>query len=233
MLNGRPAGYAQSDQAIDVSRSLLRDGCDGRRGDMTSGALLKMKLVSNAARMPDSVADDLQLVAGADRAALRRVYDVTSPRLYVVCAAIIARRETIEDVLEQVYLEVWNRAAQFDRKQGHSLGWLTRIARERAICAARAIRGGRVQEDASGIPGLLVNSAEAPLVPDAEFSLFNVLTGAEELSSEHIRQIYVRGLSYRELANRYGVPLDTVKSKVRRFLVSFDLRANAADRSSR
>ena len=84
----------------------------------------------------------LNRAAQGDRAALRLVYDMTSAKLFGVCLRILNDRSEAEDVLQEVYLTVWNKGSAFDEAHASPITWLVAIARNRAIdpCAIRCVR---------------------------------------------------------------------------------------------
>ena len=75
----------------------------------------------------------LNRVAGGERAALRLVYDMTSAKLFGLCLRILNDRSEAEDVLQDVYLTVWRKAASFDEARASPITWLVAIARNRSI----------------------------------------------------------------------------------------------------
>ena len=76
---------------------------------------------------------DLDRVARGDERALRDVYDATSAKLFGVCLRISGDRDAAEDILQQVYLKVWDRAGRFDAERASPITWLCTIARNTAI----------------------------------------------------------------------------------------------------
>src|SRR5260221_5556481 len=80
----------------------------------------------------------LARVAGGDRAALQIVYQDTSAKLFGVCLRILNDRSEAEDVLQEVYLTVWRKAASFDPARASPITWLVAISRNRAIDRLRA-----------------------------------------------------------------------------------------------
>src|SRR5450432_1182056 len=85
----------------------------------------------------------LARVAGGDRAALKIVYQDTSAKLFGVCVRILNDKSEAEDVLQEVYLTVWRKAASFDPARASPITWLVAIARNRSIDRLRATAGGR------------------------------------------------------------------------------------------
>src|SRR5262249_542599 len=88
----------------------------------------------------------LNRVAHGDRPALRLVYDMTSAKLFGACLRILNDRGEAEDVLQEVYLTVWNKAAAFDEARASPITWLVAIARNRAIDRARSRAPSRRSE---------------------------------------------------------------------------------------
>jgi RNA polymerase sigma factor (sigma-70 family) len=104
----------------------------GRRIDVMDADALRSQLTAALAR-----------VAGGDRAALRLVYQDTSAKLFGVCLRILRDRAEAEDVLQDVYLTVWRRAASFDASRASPITWLVAIARNRCIDRLRSAGGAR------------------------------------------------------------------------------------------
>lgn len=82
----------------------------------------------------------LRRVAEGDRAALRLVYDETAAKLFGVCLRILNDRSEAEDVLQDVYITVWQKARAFDEARASPITWLVAIARNRAIDRLRQVR---------------------------------------------------------------------------------------------
>lgn len=84
------------------------------------------------------LAEALNGIAGGDGEALRRLYEATANELYAICLAEVQNREVAEDVLHEVYIKVWNRAAECDPNKGSPMVWLSFIARKSTIDCASA-----------------------------------------------------------------------------------------------
>src|SRR3981189_3949034 len=96
----------------------------------------------------------LARVAGGDRAALQIVYQDTSAKLFGVCLRILNDRSEAEDVLQDVYVTVWRKAASFDPGRASPITWMVAIARNRAIDRLRGGAVGRRMEPiVSAAPG--------------------------------------------------------------------------------
>ncbi|MGB3021444.1 MAG: sigma-70 family RNA polymerase sigma factor [Methyloceanibacter sp.] len=161
-------------------------------------------------------------VAAGDRDALRLVYADTSAKLFGVCLRILNDRGEAEDLLQEVYLTVWRKAARFDESVASPISWLVAIARNRAI---DRLRSGRVAR-----ASLPIEAADD--VADASPSAVDLIEGGQERArlndclgelEEHqsaaIRAAFLDGLTYDELARKSEVPLGTMKSLIRRGLL--------------
>lgn len=162
----------------------------------------------------------------ADRAAFRRVYRLTSAKLFGICLRICGERQAAEDVLQEVYLIVWRRASAFEPSRASPITWLATIARNRALDWRRAHRrqppapqsgdmSGRAREPVD--PAL---PADRVMLADEEVArLRECLSELDERPRAAIRAAFLDGLTYSDLAQREGVPLPTMKSRVRRALL--------------
>jgi RNA polymerase sigma-70 factor (ECF subfamily) len=168
------------------------------------------------------LAGALARVAAGDGAALRLVYDATSAKLFGVLLRILNDQGEAEDVLQDVYVNVWRKAASFDPARASPITWLVAIARNRAIDRLRTSATSRrmepiesaaeVRDDAPAAAELLERSQESA-------RLAACLGELEERQSTAIRFAFMDGNTYDELAKRMGVPLGTVKSWIRRGLM--------------
>jgi RNA polymerase sigma factor (sigma-70 family) len=161
-------------------------------------------------------------VAGGDRAALRIVYQDTSAKLFGVCLRILKDRSEAEDVLQDVYLTVWRKAATFDPGRASPITWMVAIARNRAIDRLRARgAGGRLEPieaaDAVSDPGPA--AVERVELAQQHQRLTRCLEELDPRHSSAIRAAFLDGATYEELAARMNVPLGTMKSWIRRGLL--------------
>jgi RNA polymerase sigma factor (sigma-70 family) len=164
----------------------------------------------------------LARVAGGDRAALQIVYQDTSAKLFGVCLRILNDKGEAEDVLQEVYLTVWRKAASFDPARASPITWLVAIARNRSIDRLRAAAGGRRMEPIDAAEEVKDPAPAAiDLVETAQQSsrLGLCLEQLEARQSTAIRSAFLDGNTYEELAERMKVPLGTMKSWIRRGLL--------------
>lgn len=173
-----------------------------------------------AATTPEALADLMTRVAAGDRAALRQLYDATSAKLFAVCLRILSDREEAEDVLQEVYVTIWRRAARFDASRAGVMTWVSTIARNRAIDRLRA-RGPLAyadQVDDLDIPDGQVSAEALMVAAGEEGRVHKCLAELDERTQRVIRTAFFEGVTYEALARRMEAPLGTVKSWIRRGL---------------
>jgi RNA polymerase sigma-70 factor (ECF subfamily) len=163
----------------------------------------------------------LARTADGDAAALEEFYNLTSAKLFGIILRILPERPEAEDVLQEVYVTVWRKAASFDPARASPITWVATIARNRAIDRLRARPLGRHApvEEAHDL------ADESP-APDARLAhaqdaqrLGAALATLEPRHAAAIRACYFEGVTYEDLALREGVPVGTLKSWVRRGLI--------------
>ena len=161
-------------------------------------------------------------VVGGDRAAMRLVYSETSAKLFGVCLRILGDRSEAEDVLQDVYLTVWRKAASFDEGVASPITWLVAIARNRSIDRLRSRASARANvpiEAAADVPDGSLSPIERLEIGEDRARLRDCLQELEERQSAAIRSAFLDGFTYEELAEKARVPLGTMKSWIRRGLL--------------
>lgn len=160
-------------------------------------------------------------VAEGDRAAFKELYRLTSAKLFGVCLRILPKREEAEEVLQDIYLTVWRRAASFDGERGTAMTWLITVARNRALDRLRG--NGRVATRPIELAMTVADPEPLASVTmemrDQGRRLADCLDALDEGDARLIRSSFLEGSTYSELAARAGIPLGTVKSRIRRALV--------------
>jgi RNA polymerase sigma-70 factor (ECF subfamily) len=161
--------------------------------------------------------------AAGEAAALERLYARVAPILLAVLMRMLKRRDLAEDVLQDVFVKVWQQASQFDPNRGHPLAWLVSMARYRAIDLQRAARPAVAITDVSLAlePQLQVGGpADAPEVLGGGGLLLRCLEQIAAPQRHCLVLAYQEGLTHSEIARAVGEPLGTVKSWVRRSLLA-------------
>lgn len=173
----------------------------------------------------------LRRAADGDQASFRDFYDRTAAKLFGIILRILVERGEAEDVLQEVYVTVWRKAAEFDASRASPVTWAATIARNRAIDRLRA-RASRPQAPLDEAAEVRDDSPGAEVLIDADRDAARVHAALAALEPRHaaaIRSCYFDGLSYDALAAREGVPVGTLKSWVRRGLIRMRADLVAAD----
>ncbi len=169
----------------------------------------------------EALRDAMVRLAAGDQAALEIVYRMTRVKLFGITLRILGDRKEAEDALQDVYVNLWQRADRYDPARASPIAWLAVFARNRAIDRLRTgkVRGGSVPvEEAAPLPD------ESPLADallvDAEqrAQIHKCLGALDDRTQGHIRAAFFEGQTYAQLAEAADVPLGTMKSWIRRGL---------------
>jgi RNA polymerase sigma-70 factor (ECF subfamily) len=173
----------------------------------------------------------LQAVSQGDESALAALYDRYRLILFGLILRILHDRQEAEDVLQEVFLQVWRRASDFDPARGRAFTWLVTIARSRALDRLRmlASRSRFVDADENAVSDEVIDTANELVRSEAGEIVRRAL---RELPHEQRRTLllaYFEGLTQAEIAERLGDPLGTVKTRMRSGLIK--LRELLRDRA--
>jgi RNA polymerase sigma-70 factor (ECF subfamily) len=163
----------------------------------------------------------LARAADGDAAAFRIFYDRTSAKLFAIIVRILVERGDAEDVLQEVYVTLWRKAAEFDTTRASPVTWAATIARNRAIDRLRA-RGSRPTAPLDDAAEVRDARPAADELIDAANDVARVQAALAAIEPRHaaaIRSCYFEGLTYEAVAARDGIPIGTLKSWVRRGLL--------------
>jgi RNA polymerase sigma-70 factor, ECF subfamily len=165
--------------------------------------------------------DLLTRVARGDQAAFEAVYDTMAGPVYGLINRVVRDPAQSEEVSQEVLLEVWRTAARFDPAKGTAATWVMTIAHRRAVdrvrsATAAAAREVRSAEVPAGNSDEVADTVEASL--DAE-RVRRCLDGLTEPQRESITLAYYGGYSYRQVGERLGVALSTIKTRIRDGLI--------------
>jgi len=156
----------------------------------------------------------------ADRRAFSSLYDATSSKLFSVCLNVLHDQQAAEDALQDSYIKIWKKADSYHTNGMSPMTWLITIARNTAIDRLRTNRNDHNAIDE--VPEL-VDEANGPQAHSEQLSeQSRIAQCLEELENEKAEAVcgaYLHGLSYAELATRYNVPLNTVRTWLRRSLL--------------
>ena len=164
--------------------------------------------------------DDLSLVrriAGGDESALAALYDGWAQTVYSMVAHLLKDADGAEDVVEETFWQVWQRASSYDASRGTVRTWILTIARSRALDRLRSRKRNR--EDIAADLSILRDPAPDPS-QDVESNERRILIHAalQELPEGQRRALdlaYFRGFTQSEIAESLGEPLGTIKTRMR------------------
>lgn len=170
---------------------------------------------------PSSLADVLARVSRGDRAAFAALYRASSAKLYGIILRISKRREIADELLQEVYVRIWERAGDFDPDRASAIAWMAAIARNRALDEVR--RKGLVvapdgDEQAAKVPDPGRLASELVEMAEDNKRLADCLDRLEEGRRDMVRLAYLEGWSREELSQRFGAPVATIKTWLHRSL---------------
>ncbi|HYY58958.1 MAG TPA: sigma-70 family RNA polymerase sigma factor [Pyrinomonadaceae bacterium] len=164
-----------------------------------------------------SDSDLLHAIARGDEEALASLYDRYRLILFGLILRILHSHPEAEDVLQDVFIQVWKRAADFDEARGRAFTWLVTLARSRTIDRLRALnsRQRTANEALEAAPDHVSDAVEDAFKSEQREV---VRTALEKLPAEQRQALvlaYFDGLTQTEIASRMGSPLGTVKTRTR------------------
>ena len=187
-----------------------RGGVTSSRGSAHSGA--------RSGDDGDELVTLLTGAAGGDRPAFARLYDLTSSRIYGLALRIVRDRHYAEEIVQEDYLQYWQKAPEYHPSRGSVITWMMTIAHRRAV---DRVRSEELQQRKAADYGA-ANVAPPQAVPlelivdrDEARSLRTCMNELTDLQRDSIEMSYFNGLSYPEVAKETSTPLPTIKSRIR------------------
>lgn len=160
----------------------------------------------------------MSLVASGDRAAFAALYDFLAPRVLGLITRVLRDPFQSEEVTQEVFLEIWQTAPRFDSTKGSPVSWTMTIAHRRAIDRVRAAQASRTRDLKIGIRDYAVahdSVAEAGEMSLERIRIAKAMATLTPRQREAISLSYYEGLSHAEIAERLGIPMGTVKTRMR------------------
>ena len=165
----------------------------------------------------------MRRVADGDRRAFEALYARTGGKLYASVRRILRNEAAAEDAVQEAYVRVWRRAADFDPSVASPIAWMTTIARHAAIDALRR-SAERVSAASRDVDPEILERLADPASPEERVTVGRQLTAClDGLDSDRRAMVllaYCHGWSREELASRFGRPVATVKTILRRSLIA-------------
>lgn len=176
-------------------------------------------------RLPDidsdsrlSIDELMKRVATGDQSAFSDLYDGTAPRLLGLIKRILVDHAQSEEVAQEVFLEIWQNAARFDRTKGSALSWMLTMAHRRAIDRVRSAQAGRDRDVRIGIRDFGTEFDEVSESVELRMESERVKTAMAsltELQRQALTLAYYGGYTQTEVAKMLSIPLGTVKTRLR------------------
>jgi RNA polymerase sigma-70 factor (ECF subfamily) len=170
------------------------------------------------------VAEDLSIegllraVAEGDRGAFAEVYDRISSRVLGLIIRLLRDRAQSEEVTQEVFLEIWQQAGKFDANRGSGMAWVLTMAHRRAIDRIRASQKSRERDLRIGIRDMerdFDSVSESVEIRVENERVKRALSRLTPLQREAVILAYYGGYSHSEMAQILGIPLGTVKTRLR------------------
>lgn len=159
-------------------------------------------------------------VALRDRAAFAALYDHTSAKLFGICLRVLSDRGESEEAVQEIYVKIWHNADRYRANGFSPMTWLITIARNTAIDRLRKRREGQAGLDAAEVLADPAPGPEAQAVAsDERARLHQCLGTLDPDRAQAVRRAYLEGDTYAQLSAQYGVPLNTMRTWLRRSLL--------------
>jgi RNA polymerase sigma-70 factor (ECF subfamily) len=159
-------------------------------------------------------------MALGDRAAFSQLYAATSAKLFGIALRVLDNRAEAEDALQEIYVKLWHNAGRYQSNGLSPMTWLITVARNHAIDRLRARKAGTADMDeAADLADLSPGPEDQLIAASDRAALTRCLATLDPDRAEAVRRAYIFGDSYADLATRYGVPLNTVRTWLRRSLL--------------
>lgn len=162
--------------------------------------------------------DLLARVASGDQAAFADLYDVLSGRVLGLVTRLLRDRAQSEEVTQEVFLEVWQQATRFDRTRGTASSWVLTMAHRRAVDRVRASQASHDRDTKIGIRDLEAGFdqvSESVEIRIEHERVGRALAKLTEFQRQAVQLAYYGGFSHSEMAEQLGVPIGTVKTRLR------------------
>jgi RNA polymerase sigma-70 factor (ECF subfamily) len=167
----------------------------------------------------------LAAVAKGDEAAFERLYTATRAKLFGVVLRILRRQDLAEEVIQEVYVKIWNSAGQFNPGVASPITWMASIARNRAIDVVRKKGETSIEEEPSAMD-VAADTPDPLARREMTEELRRLLECVGQLEPERQKLVllaYYNGWSREQLATKFEKPVNTVKTWLRRSML--DIRA--------
>ena len=182
------------------------------------------KQVATPVKLEPGAPSDVDLMLGIqsrDEDALSQLYDRYNGIMKALILRIIRNDTEADDLLQEVFMEIWNQAKNFSAAKGKPLGWMVTLTRRRAIDALRKKQAyARAEERLQAEPeqqplAWVQNTTEKEIeAGDTRVLMAKVINSLPEAQQQVIELAFFQGMSQREIASNTNIPLGTVKTRL-------------------
>lgn len=159
-------------------------------------------------------------VSRGDRQAFAALYAATSPKLFGICLRVVGDRGGAEDALQEVFADIWHNTGRYQVNGLSPMTGLITIARNRAVDRRRARRcTSAVLDEVAELADLSPGPEVQAMAASERSRIADCLGLLDSDRAEAVRRAYVDGDNHADLAARFGVPLDTIRTWLRRSLL--------------
>ncbi len=168
-------------------------------------------------RAPDGRSDEdlIEAALAGEAQALAALYDRHAAAVYALARGILRSPEAAQEVVQEVFLSVWRRPGVFDRSRGAGRAWLLSLAHHKAVDALRRSRVRRANPLEEELAGSGEDWTDRVLAGLEGARVREALRALPDAQREVLTLAYYGGLTQREIAGRLGIPLGTVKTRMR------------------
>ena len=178
--------------------------------------------MASSRRTPQEIEDLIARCALGERAALGHLYEATSAKLFGICVRVLNDRTAAEDVLQEIYVKIWHAADRYSANGLSPISWMATIARNAAIDRLRSRRSRR-EDGGDAMPEMrdrAPNPEQSAVAASEARRIAACMDELEGARRDAVRGAYLDGRSYAELAEAAGVPLNTMRTWLRRSLIA-------------
>ncbi len=174
----------------------------------------------------DDEVELMKRIKAHDADALEKLYDLYKGLLFGMVISIVKKREEAEDVLQEIFVKIWNKAGSFNENRGNVYSWIVTLARNKAIDRIRS-KGYKTQQKQSAsihepffrLEGDKYDPMETTIFSDRAELVKKALAEIPEEQSEVIKIAYYQGMTQSEIAKYLDIPLGTVKTRTRQGMI--------------
>jgi RNA polymerase sigma-70 factor, ECF subfamily len=174
----------------------------------------------------EQLVDLLTATAREDHAAFAALYQATKAKLFGVALALLRRRETAEDVLQEAYVRIWRHAARFDPARASPITWMATIVRNLAIDVLRSPSAQPTEDESEllTLPAPIASALQTLERSEEQRRVLALLDALDPVKRRLVVAAYLHGESRQQLARRFGVPVNTVKTWLRRAILDMQAK---------